>query len=174
MHHRPATTADADAIAALHAASWRRFYRGALSDEYLDGDAVAERRAHWAGRLAAADPALVTIVAEVDGAVVGFAHTVLDDDPTWGALLDNLHVEHRVRGSGVGTRLLAATAAAVVDHDPASGLHLWVLEQNGDAQAFYTARGGRSADRTTFAAPGGTEPPVVRYVWPEPATLLGT
>ncbi len=28
------------------------------------------------------------------GGLIGFAHTAFDEDPTWGALLDNLHVAH--------------------------------------------------------------------------------
>jgi len=35
---RPARASDSEAIAALHADSWRRHYRGAYSDAFLDGD----------------------------------------------------------------------------------------------------------------------------------------
>jgi hypothetical protein len=41
---------------------------------------------------------------------VGLAHTILDDNPTGGALLDNLHVRYGVKRQGVGTRLLSLTA----------------------------------------------------------------
>jgi hypothetical protein len=51
MRLRPAAAGDAVAIAALHADSWRRSYRGALRDEYLDGDIVPERVAVWRSRL---------------------------------------------------------------------------------------------------------------------------
>jgi ribosomal protein S18 acetylase RimI-like enzyme len=173
MRYRPGTTADTDAIAALHAASWRRVYRGAFTDEFLDGDLGGERRAHWSVRLADPDPALRTVVADDGGALAGFAHTVLGLDPKWGALLDNLHVAAGRQGSGIGTRLLGETAAAVLDHDPASRLHLWVLEQNVEAQAFYEARGGQRRERTSFPSPSGTEPPCFRYVWPDPSILLG-
>jgi hypothetical protein len=43
---------DAEAIAAIHADSWRRRYRGAFQDAYLDGDILAERVAVWHKRLA--------------------------------------------------------------------------------------------------------------------------
>ena len=33
---------DANAIAALHADSWRRHYRGAYSDAFLDGDVAGQ------------------------------------------------------------------------------------------------------------------------------------
>lgn len=35
---RPARATDSEAIAVLHADSWRRHYRGAYSDAFLDGD----------------------------------------------------------------------------------------------------------------------------------------
>ena len=35
------------------------------------------------------------------GAVVGFVHMILDEDPRWGALLDNLHVTHRLKRHGI-------------------------------------------------------------------------
>jgi ribosomal protein S18 acetylase RimI-like enzyme len=170
---RPATERDVEAIAALHADSWRRHYRGAFSDAYLDGDVFADRRSVWSQRLTAPDPAHDTVVA-VDGeALVGFAHTILDDDPEWGALLDNLHVAHHLKGTGIGTRLMAASAAAVLARGRRASLYLWVLEGNAAAQAFYGARGGRLVDREVTQPPGGGVTIVgLRYVWPDPSVLL--
>jgi len=50
---RAATIADADVIAALHAASWRSAYRGILKDSTLGPTLDGERRTHWRGELAA-------------------------------------------------------------------------------------------------------------------------
>jgi hypothetical protein len=50
LDYREATAGDAEAIAGLHADSWRRHYRGAYLDSYLDSD-VADRMAEWSGRL---------------------------------------------------------------------------------------------------------------------------
>lgn len=50
---RAAGQGDAEAVALLHADSWRRHYRGAYSDAFLDGDVVADRFAVWSARLAA-------------------------------------------------------------------------------------------------------------------------
>jgi hypothetical protein len=44
---RAATSADADAIARLHAASWQSAYRGIVPDVFLDADLVGERTAYW-------------------------------------------------------------------------------------------------------------------------------
>src|SRR3954453_23067812 len=126
METRIATADDVDAIAQLHADSWRRNYRGAYLDSYLDGDVVTERVAAWTERLARPAGERVTIVADDDGRVVGLAHTILDEDAQWGALLDNLHVSHGLKGGGVGTRLMAETAAAVIEARPGRPLHLWV------------------------------------------------
>src|SRR5213592_3783401 len=61
---RLAGPADAEAVANLHADSWRRHYRGAYSDAFLDGDVVADRLAVWTERLREPDPRRCTILAE--------------------------------------------------------------------------------------------------------------
>lgn len=140
---RAARATDAEAIAALHADSWRRHYRGAYADGFLDGDVDADRRAVWNDRLSSRRDDCHTIVAESEGDIVGFAHTILGEDPRWGALLENLHVAFGHQRRGIGARLLELSARAVIENSPASGLYLWVLEQNVAAQGFYRALGGR-------------------------------
>jgi hypothetical protein len=73
MDYREATAADAAAIAGLHADSWRRHYRGAYLDSFLDGDVIADRMAEWADRLSRPAPDRYTVVADLGGAVAGFA-----------------------------------------------------------------------------------------------------
>jgi ribosomal protein S18 acetylase RimI-like enzyme len=169
---------DADAIAALHADSWRRHYRGAFSDNFLDGDVTAVLRDRWRERLATHDPRTRTILARQGGELAGFAHTELGAHPEWGALLDNLHVAYGLKRRGVGRRLVALTARAVIDAAPGSGLYLWVLEQNAAARAFYAALGGETTERHTVGAPGGVSsrlngsPMSLAIVWPDPSRLL--
>jgi len=178
LRFREAGPGDARAIAWLHADSWRHHYRGAYSDSFLEGDVAGYLAATWTERLSALDPRARTIVGELGGEVVAFAHTRLGEDATWGALLDNLHVSYELKRLGIGTRLLALTAQAVLDSAPASGLYLWVLEQNVAAQAFYAARGGACVERSAVPPPGGDPsrlngaPMGLRYAWPDPATLL--
>jgi GNAT superfamily N-acetyltransferase len=178
LRFRPAGAGDAAAVAALHADSWRRHYRGAFSDAFLDGDVIGFLLSRWTGLLSGPDPRARTIVAEFDGELVGFAHTRLGDDPAWGALLDNLHVSYGLKRLGVGTRLLALTAQAVLDSTPESGLYLWVLEQNAGARAFYTARGGTCVETVRVPPPGGDpsrlngSPMGLRFAWPDPSRLL--
>jgi GNAT superfamily N-acetyltransferase len=168
---RTARPGDARAIAELHADSWQRHYRGAFSDAFLDGDVLEYLLPLWTGRLDPPNPRARTILAEHDGLLVGLAHTFLDEDPVWGAFLDNLHVAHGLKRRGIGARLLTLTRRAVRDWSPSSGLYLWVLEQNSDAQAFYTAQGGVCVERDDVAPPGGDparltgQPIGLRYAW---------
>jgi GNAT superfamily N-acetyltransferase len=184
LQFRSAGPADAAAIAALHADSWQRHYRGALSDAFLDGEVTTFLLDKWTTRFAAPDPRARTVLAELaDGGgggvkLVGLAHTVLDDDPAWGALLDNLHVAHGLKRHGVGTRLMSLAARAVLTERPGSGLYLWVFEQNSNARVFYEARGGTCVE-TRVAQPPASDPgslsgspKAMRYAWPDPAKLL--
>jgi ribosomal protein S18 acetylase RimI-like enzyme len=180
LQFRLAHFSDAPKIAALHADSWRRHYRGAYSDAFLDGDVTADRLAVWADRLQAPHSGHCTLLAEDESDLVGFAHTVFEDDPTWGALLDNLHVAYGRKRRGIGSRLLRLTAQAVTDRAKSEGLYLWVLEQNLDAQAFYRAHGGQCVGRRHISPPGGVlgrlngSPAALRYAWPDSAVLLGS
>jgi ribosomal protein S18 acetylase RimI-like enzyme len=177
LRFRVAGPADAPAVAALHAESWRRHYRGAYSDDFLDGDVVADRVAVWTDRLLEPDPRRCTILAESDR-LAGFANTFFDDDPAWGALLDNLHVADGHRRRGIASHLLALTAGALVERGGRSGLYLWVLEQNAEAQAFYEARGAERVERAPVSPPGGIasrvaagSPAKRRYAWADPGVL---
>ena len=97
-----ATDRDADRIAALHAESWRRHYRGAYLDTYLDGDVASERREVWRGRLARPKENQFTVIARHGDELLGSAHTFLDEDPLWGSLLENLHVRSDLKRTGKG------------------------------------------------------------------------
>jgi len=178
VSYRRATLLDRDAIAALHADSWRRNYRGAYADAYLDGDVLTDRKSVWTKRLGEASPNRQTIVAEADGTVIGFVHVVLDDDPLWGALVDNLHVTHERKRQGIGAALMAEAAQAIAEATPTPGLYLWVLEQNLAAQAFYERLGARRVGREPVPPPGGDPsrlgagaPAKLRYAWTDLAGL---
>ena len=178
LRFREAGPGDADGVAALHADSWRRHYRGAFSDSFLDGDVVGYQLTRWTERLSARDLRSRTIVGDIDGRVVALSHIRLDEDPDWGALLDNLHVSHELKRLGIGAKLLARTAQAVLDAATGSGLYLWVLEQNTAAQSFYAAQGGARVGRRAVQPPGGDPsrlngaPMSFRYAWPDPSILL--
>jgi ribosomal protein S18 acetylase RimI-like enzyme len=173
VQYREATELDAHDIALLHADSWRRHYRGAYLDSYLDGDVAADRVAVWATRLTSPRLNQHTVLAHSGGALVGFAHTEFDHDPQWGALLDNLHVRSDLKGLRIGTHLMSRAALGVIAAGSSRSIYLWVLDQNTAAQSFYTARGGVRVEtllRGPF--PGGGRAMGHRYFWPDASTLV--
>ena len=94
-----------------------------------------------------------TIGAFQSDAVVGFVHMILDEDPHWGTLLDNLHVTYGLKRHGIGRRRLTEAARELVQRRPADRrFYLWVLAQNTAAQAFYAACGGIRVE-TTLCGP---------------------
>lgn len=151
---RTAVADDAEQIALLHTDSWRRFYRGAYSDSYLDGDVFSDRRAVWASRLAAPSSSATVVVDDGSG-VAAFVHVVLDEDDEWGSLVDNLHVRHDQQRAGLGRVLLRRAADAVAGRARDRRMYLWVLEQNLRAQQFYAAMGGAQVEKTLCLPPGG-------------------
>lgn len=173
VEYLDATGRHAVSIATLHADSWRRHYRGAYLDSYLDGDVVADRNVVWQRRLAQPKNLQITVIARQGNEVLGFAHTILDEDPRWGSLLENLHVRSTTKRTGIGSRLLSETARRLIRTRPGGSLHLWVLQQNTAAQAFYDALGGQRVEtqlRGPF--PGGGHAMGHRYHWADPAQLL--
>lgn len=179
VRFRAAEPSDAKAIAALHADSWQRHYRIAYSDHFLDDEAEQYLLDLWTGRFAEGSLARHTVLAEQGDRLIGLAHSVLDDHPEWGALLDNLHVVYDRKRNGVGTRLLSRAAQRVLAERPGQGLYLWVLEKNVNARAFYAARGGTIVESRSILPPGGDQgrlapgqPQGLRCYWPDPAVLV--
>ena len=162
---RDASVGDVGAIAALHAESGRSAYRGLVPDDFL-GPALDERRLHaWRERFASpqAERRIVVVACSGD-LLVGFTCTLADAEPAFGPLLDNLHVKPGWRGAGIGARLLGASRDWARLIAPGQPMHLWVIEANTAARAFYRAQGGIEAG-TRVNDMAGTPVTAVRYVW---------
>lgn len=85
MRLEAACSADAEAIAGLHAENWRQTYASELSARYLAGAALLERRAVWKQRLNAPAPNQYVVVARTDPGVVGFACAYASHHDQWGS-----------------------------------------------------------------------------------------
>lgn len=173
---RDATGLDADPIAALHAASWRRAYRGIMADAYLDGPVVTERQALWRKRLAAAPNGSDRWVrlAVDNNSVIGFACVLLarDATPERVALLDNLHVAASYHGQGIGRALLAQAAEWLLRQRPNASLELFVFTANAPARRFYERLGARLIEEYSEPEPDGSLIPALRYAWRDVTVLL--
>ena len=158
---------DAEAIAELHAESWRSAYRGLMPDSFLDGPVFEDRAALWAERMNAAQAERRFVCKAVDenGMMLGFACVLLDEEPEWGALLDNLHVRADSKGSGVGYALFQAALDWVRRSAPGTNMHLTVLEGNERARRFYERQRGTLIARQEIEVLPGVYRPVLRYSW---------
>lgn len=141
---RPATVDDAEQIAAVHIASWREAYAGAVPEEYLARMDVGERAGRWRAVLEPR-PGNETQVwvaeDEDDHHVVGFASVgpSRDEDAERTTVeIYTIYLEPAAWGRGVARRLMRT----LLERVPAgAAVTLWVLGTNERAHHFYRRHG---------------------------------
>jgi len=142
---RPASVADTDAIAALHAATWRSAYRGIFKDD--------------------------TLGPSLDGAEgQGFIAVWATGDAGFGASIDNLHVRSDRRSAGLGRRLLGAAMQRVAARGERRA-YLWVFDANTRAIDFYRRLGGEIVEQGLDEV-DGQPVPHSRIAWQDTAELV--
>ena len=131
---------DAEAIARLQVLSWQAAYAGIIPPGHLAAMSAAERATRHRARLSEPGPRSVELVAERDGAVVGWAGCgpTRDDDRDAACTgeIQAMYADPAAWSSGVG----AALMTAALDHLRDAGftvVTLWVLEDNVRARRFY-------------------------------------
>lgn len=159
MFPQTAKSANAPAIAALHARSWQRAYRGVFSDHYLDVECSVERLKTWTERFAKPDPKQHCSVIFDQDQLAGFCCTFASYDEH-GAYLDNLHVASEYQGKGLGRLLMQDAARGVPDDE----IYLVVLVSNAPAIAFYRRMNGRMGHTKTIDL-AGTLVEVISVHW---------
>jgi hypothetical protein len=112
---RPAEFSDYKTIAALHADNWRKYYRGILSDHFLDHEVEGDRLDTWHKRLSAPRGNQIITIALLENTIAGFSCLYLDEDPIFGSFMDNLHVSSHLQQSGIGKILLIDSAKTICD-----------------------------------------------------------
>lgn len=120
-------------------------------------DAVVATEAMLADALFGARPAAEAVIAEEDGAAVGFA-LFFHNFSTWtgrqGLYLEDLYVKPEARGVGVGRALLGHLARIAVARG--CGRFEWsVLDWNADAIAFYRKIGATGLEDWTVQRVSG-------------------
>ena len=162
---RAATVRDARAIAEVHVASWRWAYRDTFPAAALDALDVDERARTWSERLGDGDPLTETLVADDDGAVVGFCGygpCREGDAPPGTAEVYAIYLREEAAGRGVGRALFtrANERLRALGYRRAT---LWVLETNERTRRFYEAAGWAADGAGSAHRLGRATLPIVRY-----------
>lgn len=174
---RPATTADAPALAHIHIAGWRASYEGLLDAAFLDTLDEQARARDWqewltTGKiraLIAHDPA---------GQPAGFVSFgplrtpppgMSQIRPLYTAEIYALYLLPACWRQGLGTELMRE-AAVKLREDKHRSLCLWVMEGNKRAIAFYKKRGGQKCGSKAVEV-GGRKLTDIAYGWRDSTTL---
>lgn len=146
---RRATPEDAGVIAQVHRASWRSTYGGILPEDVIAAHAGRRSEATWRRQLAERVPEAATWVAELEGALVGFASVGPARHRLEGleSEIYALYVLQPAQRRGVGRALVTESARHFVRHGR-FGFYLWVLKANR-ARMFYETLGGREIGEKT-------------------------
>jgi len=171
IEYREGTLDDADAIASLHAQSWRENYRGSFHDAFLDGDLPAERLRVWRERLDHPSANQLVELAVEGASLAGFVCAYGAHDSEWGSFVDNLHVARTYKRSGIGSSLMRRAGSWLASRYPDLGVYLWVLEVNASARRFYEGLGARNSGTATMETHGGAAVRSCRYTWQRPSLL---
>ena len=168
---RPATAADARAIAQVRIDTWRTTYRGLIPDAYLDGMELDASIALWDRVLGAESSTAVVFVATRDGEIVGFSAGNALKEPKHGAdaELTAVYLRRDAQRGGVGHRLVGAVVDAMRARG-ATAMIVWTIAGNKGARAFYEQLGGDLVVEQPFAW-DGMDLIEAGYVWRDLAAL---
>ena len=133
---RTATADDAEALGPVHVQCWREAYSHLLSPGFFDTRTPDQVSAWWVRQLESLPEDQVVNVAEVGGALVGFAGSgpSRDEKPARPLQLYFINVLAAHHGSGIGQALLDGT----IGDAPAT---LWMAKDNPRALSFYRRNG---------------------------------
>jgi GNAT superfamily N-acetyltransferase len=169
-HVRLADVDDAAAIGAVHTRTWQVAYRGLMPQDFLDALDPVRRANGWRQSLEAGRLREATLVAEVDGQVVGFANVgpSRDEDAAdTDGEVRAIYVDPEYWGSGAGRELMmrGLSELRAAGFDTAI---LWVLIDNARARRFYEAGGWVADGGTQTEDSFGVQVTEIRYRRPLP------
>ncbi len=169
---RPATPADAPAIAQVRVDAWRTTYKGMIPDTYLAAMKVEDSTVLWEKVLSAPRNSTSVFVATDGSGVVGFAAGHMLPEPKHGlnAELSAVYLVRDAQRAGIGTRLVATVAAAQRALG-ATGLIVWVIAGNKPARTFYEKLGAELLVEQAFTW-DGMDLVETGYGWSDLDTLV--
>ncbi|WP_225835683.1 GNAT family N-acetyltransferase [Streptomyces sp. NK08204] len=160
---RAMTLADCDRVSEIRVRGWQSAYRGLMPQPYLDALSVERDAERRRARFHESDDAVVNLVAEREGKVLGWAAYGPYQDGevrTADAELYAVYVDPAHLGGGIGRALLSASAERCSAYPR---MLLWVLKENTRARRFYERAGFRPDGAEEAVETGGVPVPEVRY-----------
>lgn len=142
---RAASVEDAEAIAAVHVAGWRRAFDGVVDADFLAGLNAGQRAAAWRRIIAEVARRSTVLVAVRSGRVAGFCSAGASRDasaPADGSVGEvyAIYADPAQLGTGVGRALMTA-ALEFLRAEGFARATLWTLERNQLGRAFYDRSG---------------------------------
>lgn len=139
MRIRQGTPADLARIAVIKVGGWADTYGPLLSPAILRPFLDVQDQLEELRRELARQGSLLLVAVDGEDMVIAFALAFVEADPApW---LESLHVAADLRGHGVGTRLMRATAAELRKRGY-NTMRLGVVSGNDGAARFYERLGG--------------------------------
>jgi GNAT superfamily N-acetyltransferase len=154
---REAASGDIEAIARVHVRGWQQAYSHVFAEDDLAAISLDGRKETAREALSMA----VSLVAEREGEVRGFAFAGPSREQHDVAELYSIYVEPDAWGTGLGRELILEVERRLREQGFEQA-ELWVLEDNPRARRFYEAAGWSSADVQPITI-FGSEVPEIRY-----------
>ena len=139
---RGANVNDARGIAQVSVDTWRTAYSGLLPDEYLGNLSVDERTQTWIKMLQSVPVSNQTIVAEIEGAIIGFIGIGPSSESGVMELGEvfAIYVEPNHQSQGIGTKLMKE-GIRILKSQGFNRAVLWVLDENIRTRSWYESLG---------------------------------
>lgn len=172
MHIRPATPADAFALARVNTLAWQTAFRGIMDDGYLDGINITERATGFFHGIQQCHSRNRFLVAQENSTILGyvFGGRELKDLGEISCEIKMLYVLPGQQGKGIGRALMLVFAKEMITQE-ATDMILWTLK-DGPANKFYRATGAVLLDTTRDFKVGDKSYPSVAYHYPSLVDLI--
>jgi ribosomal protein S18 acetylase RimI-like enzyme len=162
---RRATVEDAQGIAHVSVETWKTAYSGLLPDDYLQKMSVDQRTQTWAKLLEFSPEGNQTIVAEIDGRIIGFIG--IGPSSEVGAMefgeVYAIYVRPNYQSRGAGSQLLKE-GIRILKSQGFNRATLWVLEQNISARSWYESHGWHPNGKSKIEKRANFEMQEAQYV----------
>jgi len=148
---RQAITSDAKDIAKVQVLTWQNTYLGLIPDSYLQSLEIDQSTKNWTKRIESPVQDTQTIVATIDGVIVGYIGVgpCRDSDASERGELYTIYVEPSRQGLGVGSELIRE-GNRFLKSKSFQKATLWVFDKNAKAIKYYESHGWKPTGKSNL------------------------